>query len=96
MYLAILLLSLLFAFISYISPRWDTFFFKIEIFILTCFLCLRYGQGTDYFNYERMYEQNMVGIDINWQFNNRVHGEIGYKILEGVAKGFGLPFVAFF
>lgn len=96
MYIAILCISLVLTIIAYIRPKWDSILFKLEMSIMTCFLCLRYGQGTDYFQYERMYNQNMVGIDVNWLFHNEVHGELGYKILEGISKWAGFPFVVFF
>lgn len=45
----------LFAIVGYIYREIDVVLYNIESVILTLMLCLRYGQGTDYFSYEKIY-----------------------------------------
>ena len=53
--------------------------FYAAFLFLTIAICLRYGQGTDYFGYMNV-------------FLRRDHGEIGYTILQEVFGALGLPF----
>jgi len=55
------------------------YFFYVAFLFLTIAICLRYGQGTDYFGYMNV-------------FLKRDHGEIGYTILQDVFGALGLPF----
>ena len=55
------------------------YLFYAAFLFLTIAICLRYGQGTDYFGYMNV-------------FLRRDHGEIGYTILQEVFGALGLPF----
>lgn len=55
------------------------YLFYAAFLFLTSAICLRYGQGTDYFGYMNV-------------FLRRDHGEIGYTILQEVFGTLGLPF----
>lgn len=55
------------------------YLFYAAFLFLTIAICLRYGQGTDYFGYMNV-------------FLRRDHGEIGYTILQEVFGTLGLPF----
>ena len=55
------------------------YLFYAAFLFLTIAICLRYGQGTDYFGYMNV-------------FLKRDHGEIGYTILQDVFGALGLPF----
>lgn len=53
--------------------------FKIAFLFLTVAICLRYGQGTDYFGYMALFF---------WPD----HGEGGYMLLQSLVSRLGLPF----
>ena len=53
--------------------------FNVAFVLLTLMICLRYGQGTDYFGYLNV-------------FLRHDHGEIGYTLLQSLFSYFNLPF----
>lgn len=53
--------------------------FNVAFVLLTLMICLRYGQGTDYFGYLNV-------------FLRHEHGEIGYTLLQSLFSYFNLPF----
>ncbi len=62
---------------------------------LTLMLCLRYGQGTDYFGYNTNYILTSSFWDIRNLFESDIHGEIGWLILCSLCRTIKLPFEAF-
>lgn len=68
--------------------------FQIVYIILTLFLCLRKGQGTDYYNYQSIY----IGIKEAKSFLESLvisHGEIGFLFLNFLSIKLGLSFQIF-
>lgn len=95
MYLIMTVVVVLFAAIGYLDRKADKKLFCIELFLLGAMLCLRYGQGTDYFGYEVNYSIIPEHIDINFLFHNDVHGEIGYQFVVEIFRNFGVSFCVF-
>lgn len=83
MYYGVLLLLIVFSIIEIWRGDKKNILFHIAFFILLLMLCLRYGQGTDYFGYRCNYDT----IDL--------HSEIGFGILSRVCKSIGMPFEMF-
>ena len=55
-YIFIFLLLIIFALMGSKDRKLDSTFFVVEIIMLTLLLCFRYGQGSDYHNYEGIFE----------------------------------------
>ncbi|HPS34167.1 MAG TPA: EpsG family protein [Oscillospiraceae bacterium] len=95
-YLIVYLFLLAAAAVSFIKKKDYNFLFILSALVLTLFLVLRYGQGTDYFSYMRLYEEAPGGIipdESFWTKNGNV--EIGWKLLEYAFQMINLPFWAF-
>ena len=73
------------------TPKWLLY----DIFgVLTAMLCLRYGQGSDYFSYGHIYyelPQNLFAA----LAAKEIHGEWGWKLLCLLGRWAGMPFPAF-
>lgn len=68
-------------------------YFWLCFFLLGAMLCLRYGQGTDYFGYRKIYYQVEGGF---WDLSeSEAHGEIGWLALCWLFCSARLPFAAF-
>lgn len=67
--------------------------FNILWLILTVMLMCRYGQGTDYHEYEVMYE--FLNSDDSLFSNSLVHGEYGWYLLMLLSKKVGINFYIF-
>lgn len=83
------------AIIAYIYPRYDKQLYCISFVVLTAFLCLRFGQGTDYPGYMRIYKQAEFALNPEYGFryyHNLGHSEIGWKILMILFKMVNTPF----
>ena len=66
MYYFLLTILVLFAVLSRRAPSIDNLLFKLEMIIMTLVLCLRYGQGSDYFGYELNWlDYNLLDICLN-------------------------------
>ncbi|MCM1540471.1 MAG: EpsG family protein [Blautia sp.] len=84
MYYIPLLLLIFFSWIEqYIKARHKTVLFHIAFCVLLAMLCLRYGQGTDYFGYRK----NFYMID--------EHNEVGFVFVEHLFRYFNLDFELF-
>ncbi len=59
MYVALLIMVILFAVIGFSYRSLDLALFRIEMVILTLVCCFRYGQGADYHAYELHYYSNL-------------------------------------
>ena len=79
MYFIPLIVLTLFTIIEIQGKDKRHYFFYVAFLFLTIAICLRYGQGTDYFGYMNV-------------FLKRDHGEIGYTILQELFETLHLPF----
>lgn len=70
-----------------------TLIFRFLFLAMTLMLCLRYGQGTDYYPYQLQYEY--INISTSMFVNSLYHGEIGWYILMMIIKRLGCSFYLF-
>lgn len=82
MYWFAYLLIVIFAVIEYCTGKKSKVTYLISFAVLTAMICLRYGQGMDYFSYKHLYYKP-------------VHGEIGFTFVSGIFAGLGIPFEIF-
>lgn len=69
------------------------FFFYVFFGILAILAVLRFGVGTDYFNYNYLYNQipNILQFDVGYL--QSIHGEWGFKLSIVLAKSLGVSYV---
>lgn len=73
------------------TPRW---LFCGLFGLLTAMLCLRYGQGSDYFSYGHIYYE--LPTDLFAAFGaQEIHGEWGWKTLCVLGRWLRMPYPAF-
>jgi len=64
--------------------------------IMALMLCLRYGQGTDYLGYKYAYVNMPIFNSISEVLSNRIHGELGWKLLCSICNNYlKMPFEIF-
>ena len=62
------------------KEKYEKYIYAILMIVLWAVLCLRYGQGSDYFSYEYLFKRySDLQMAIYNPFNE--HGEIGFRIL---------------
>lgn len=94
LYHVVFLLLLVGAIIEYRKTKVSRRAFIAVFCILTLMLCLRYGQGTDFFAYEFIY--NSVGNDLFRAWNNpTLHGEPGWLFVCWLFNVVGAPYPVF-
>ena len=69
--------------------RLNNILYFISIVCLTLFLCLRYGQGSDYFGYMEHYRVGKSGID------EMYHVEYGFRVIIVIFNYFRLRYETF-
>lgn len=67
--------------------------YKCIWLLLTIVLVIRYGQGTDYVEYEKMYKYILVTDSL--YSNSLAHGEYGWYLLMSLSKRIGMEFEGF-
>lgn len=95
-YLIVYAFLLIAATVAFMKKKDYNVLFIVSAIVLTLFLVLRYGQGTDYFSYMRLYEEAPGGITENknfWDRNENV--EIGWKLFEAAFQAIKAPFWVF-
>ena len=65
--------------------------------MLTLLLCLRYGQGTDYFAYKYLYELSSVSLTWNDYLRYLLisHGQIGWQTIMFILNGLHISYEYF-
>lgn len=71
-----------FAIVEFVTKKQSKILYVIAFSVLTLMICLRYGQGMDYFSYYYLYY-------------TPVHGEAGYTFLTDVFRYLNVPFDIF-
>lgn len=90
----IVFICLLFgAIIEYIAKKSCLWVSLPTYLFLTAMLCLRFGQGQDYFSYASVYYS--LPSDLSALFSSEIHSEVGWKFLCVVARKISLPFPFF-
>ncbi len=96
-YILVYLIVVCLFFISLINKRYVNICYNAAFVLMTVFLCLRAGQGSDYPAYEWIYNVTPAEID----FNNALYTsgistvEHGWWIVCNVFRSVGLPFEMF-
>ncbi len=79
MYIVIFVCLFLFSIMSFFNPKQDYRYYLL-FFALSALLCFRYGQGTDYFSYNHIYD-SFPTFDIAINNPYGIHTEWGYRFL---------------
>lgn len=94
LYLILLIIILIFSIYEMISKKCMDKIFKVIFLILSLLNIFRFGVGTDYFLYMYLYKNTPKIMESNFWTTN-IHGEIGYRILVGIAKQFNISYTVF-
>ena len=95
-YLIVYVFLLILATVSFFKKKDYNVLFIVSAVVMTLFLVLRYGQGTDYFSYVRLYEEAPGGIIAAKNFWIKSPNiEIGWKLLETAFQAIKTPFSVF-
>lgn len=95
LYICVFGLITILTIITLIKKEWDTVCYYIGFFVLTVFLCLRFGQGLDYPSYWSMYQRAEMAMDPTvgfLEYWRSTHGEIGWKFLMVLFKALQVDF----
>ena len=89
-YIVVALLTVL----SLVNKRYVNICYIFTLIVLTVFLCLRYGQGTDFPAYEFTYNLSPNRFDYNngIYFSDVVSIDYGWWILNNIFKSIGVSF----
>lgn len=68
--------------------------YLFTLVVMTLLLCFRFGQGTDYFNYLRPYQQEISDTDTYFQ-QSLSHTEWGWYVMLLTIRKLGIPFEFF-
>jgi len=79
LYHIVFLWLILCAVLEHISQKTPKILFALSFLVLSAMLCLRFGQGTDYFSYSAIY-YTVPGNPLQ-ALTAPVHAEVGWKIL---------------
>lgn len=102
LYLVIFGIIVICAVITLIKPQYDKWLYYGCLAVMTLFLMLRFGQGTDYPGYLCIYETADVVFSTDGSFSqylNMIHTEIGWKVCMVLFKFLDMDFwivIAFF
>ena len=100
LYHVVFLFLLLCAVLEHLNGKSIRILYRLEKVVLLLFLCLRYGQGSDYLGYAWDYYNYHI-IDSLSRANiirlaeSTIHGEIGWKVLCSFCNGVGISFEVF-
>ena len=76
------------------NAKWEKISYCISLALLTMFLALRFGQGTDWLAYNYLFEGAPSTIDFDdIYYTDAFHSEFGWKLINNVVKATGLDFV---
>ena len=81
--------------ITLVKPEYDKWLYYVCLAVMTLFLMLRFGQGTDYPGYLCIYETADVVFGPEGSFSqylNMIHAEIGWKLCMVLFKFFDMDF----
>ena len=94
MYICVLALVLTLTGLSYLKKVSAATIYIITLCVLTLFLALRFGQGSDYWGYRNLFERMPAVFDFNADVYNtdKFHGEIGWKLMMNLFKYLGMNF----
>lgn len=91
-YLIVFLILWVFAGYEYWKNRKQEKLYWVIFIVLTAMLCLRYGQGSDYFGYMYNYLTTPKLNEIGKLFESGLHGEPGWLVMCSVLRTLNVPF----
>ena len=94
-YLVLFLCVLLGALAEMLFPKSISKTWGVVFALLVVAFVLRYGQGTDYFGYQFIYDHMDSWRELTSYAGSGIHSEVGWKILCIVSNKLGLSFVSF-
>lgn len=90
-YFSILLVLIIFSLIEVATSHKNNLLYNIIFFSMAALNALRFGIGSDFFNY--MYLYNLYPpLDSPQLLNNDYHGEIGFKVIIAIFKYFNFDY----
>lgn len=95
LYICVFGLITILTIITLIKKEWDTVCYYIGFFVLTVFLCLRFGQGTDYPSYWSIYQHAEVALEQGmgfWKYWCMTGGEIGWHLFMVLFKALHMDY----
>ena len=92
MYIFVGVLLTIFSIVELSNKRFrkSNFVFYVLSLVLTVMLCLRYGQGTDYIEYQIQFQ--IINPDVETLVNQLEHGELGWFLMLLFFKKIGFNF----
>ncbi len=94
LYIIVAIALLVGVIMEYRQQKTPRVFFIVMFVLLGVMLCLRYGQGSDYFNYRLLYS-GMTGSLKGILENKTLHSEHGWKILCWSMQKIGIKYTVF-
>ena len=95
MFLTIGIALLLFSLFEVYSKRDRKWIFLTIIIALSLLLCVRYGQGTDYFAYNYLYVKTGNLVAELSRNVSEIHGETLWRVIQSLFVSVGMPFEVF-
>ncbi len=79
------------------TKKTNKFLYTIVFIGLSLMLCLRFGQGTDYFAYQYIYEGVPITLNLSELSSSTtsIHSEVGWKFLCVISRVMGLDYYTF-
>lgn len=95
LYLIVFLILCGLAGFEYLKNRKQEKLYWVIFTVLTAMLCLRYGQGSDYFGYMYNYLTTPKLNQMGELFDSAIHGEPGWLLICSVLRTCNVPFPVF-
>lgn len=96
LYLCVYILLLIISLYSFIFKKDFKIWYWICFVIILLMICFRYGQGTDYFSYNWIYNSAPKEFNFNDIFyTNLYHSEVGWKFLNNFFRSCNINFSEF-
>lgn len=92
LYLIALIILVLFSIYEIQKGTTQKRLYYISLFVLSVMLCLRYGQGTDYFGYFYNFLLTPSLLDVDALRNSALHGEPVWLLICAFFQTFHIPF----
>lgn len=78
-----------------LSCKTDKMYFGFCFMFIALMACFRYGQGTDYFGYNAIFNEFSYSLSSGGGFFSSVHSEYGYRLLMCLAIWLKIPYWLF-
>ena len=96
LYIIVVIVLFFCSLLEFLTKRTYKLLYFVTFIGLTMMLCFRYGQGTDYFAYQYIYELLPKTLNLSkLSALTSIHSEVGWKFLCALAKIIGIKFHTF-